>query len=112
MRRFALVVTTAVAALAFASCSQAGVSAADAYKIGRPPSPALGGGTIVNKVSVTGRKALRDSNQLALEAQAWLVAVIHLFESSKPEDMPAEAKKLIVDGCQEAPRLRVQNIGA
>ncbi|HEY5847682.1 MAG TPA: hypothetical protein VIT42_12925 [Microlunatus sp.] len=102
MRRLALVVTAVVAGLAFSSCSQAGVSAADAYKIGCPAvDSALGGGTIVNKVSVTGLKALRDTNQLGPEAQAWLVAVIQTLESSKPEDMPADAKKLIVDGCQQ-----------
>ena len=56
---------------------------------------------MVNKVSVSGLKALRDSNQLGPEAQAWLVAAIATLEASKPEDMPADAKKLVVDGCKQ-----------
>ena len=102
MRRLALALTAFAAALAFSSCGGAGVSAADAYKIGCPAvDSAFGGGTVINKVSVTGLKALRDSNQLGPEAQAWLEAVVQTLESSTPEDMPAEAKKLIVDGCEQ-----------
>ena len=102
MRRIILALAAIVTALTLTSCAQTGISAADAYKIGCPAvDSALGGGTVVNKVSVTGLKALRDSNQLGPEAQTWLVAVIATLESSKPEDMPADAKKLIVDGCQQ-----------
>ena len=97
-----LALAAVVTALTLTSCAQTGVSAADAYKIGCPAvDSALGGGTVVNQVSVAGLKALRDSNQLGPEAQTWLVAVIQTLESSKPEDMPADAKKLIVDGCKQ-----------
>ncbi len=97
-----LALAALVTALTLTSCAQTGVSAADAYKIGCPAvDSALGGGTVVNQVSVAGLKALRDSNQLGPEAQTWLVAVIQTLESSRPEDMPADAKKLIVDGCQQ-----------
>ena len=72
-----LALAALVTALTLTSCAQTGVSAADAYKIGCPAvDSALGGGTVVNKVSVAGLKALRDSNQLGPEAQTWLVAVI------------------------------------
>jgi hypothetical protein len=102
VRRFGLALAAVVTAVTLSACSETGVTAADAYKIGCPAvDSALGGGTAVNKVSVTGLKALRASNQLGPEAQAWLDAVIATLESSKPEDMPADAKRLIVDGCKQ-----------
>lgn len=102
MRRFGLALAAVVTVVGLSACTETGVSAADAYKIGCPAvDSALGGGTAVNKISVTGLKALRDTNQLGPEAQTWLEAVIATLESSRPEDMPPEAKKLIVDGCKQ-----------
>jgi outer membrane lipoprotein SlyB len=102
VRKVLLALAALVTALTLTSCAETGVSATDAYKIGCPAvDSALGGGTAINNVTVTGLKALRDSNQLGPEAQSWLVAVIGALESSKPEDMPADAKKLIIDGCEK-----------
>ncbi len=102
MRRIGLALAAVVTALTLTSCADAGVSAQDAYKIGCPAvDSALGGSSVVNNVTVTGLKALRDSGQLGPEAQGWLKAVIATLESSDPKDMPAEAKKLIVDGCKQ-----------
>ncbi len=95
-----LALAAVVTALTLTSCAETGVSATDAYKIGCPAvDSALGGSTVANKMTVTGLKALRDSKQLGPEAQGWLDAVIATLESSDPKDIPAEARKVIVDGC-------------
>ena len=97
-----LALAAVVTALTLTSCAEAGVSAQDAYKVGCPAvDSALGGSTVANKVTVTGLKALRDSNQLGPEAQGWLAAVITTLESSDPKDLPADVKKVVVDGCRD-----------
>lgn len=102
MRRLLLALGAVVTALTLTSCAGTGVSASDAYKIGCPAvDSVLGGSSVANNVTVTGLKALRDSGQLGPEAQGWLVAVITTLESSDPKDMPADAKKIIVDGCEQ-----------
>jgi hypothetical protein len=100
MKRAFAGVVALVALVALAGCSDSGVTSADAYKIGCPAvDSAIAGGSVTSKVTVAGLKKLRDSGQLGTEAQAWLVATISLLESAKPEDLPANTRKLIVDGC-------------
>lgn len=104
----------AAAALALgglAACSETGVSPADAYKIGCPAlDAAAAGGSAVNSAGVTGLKVLRDSGQLGPEAQTWLEAAIAALESGRPEELPAEAKALLVDGCARN-GYQLQNLG-
>jgi hypothetical protein len=115
MRRIVLalggLVTASVLTVGLGGCSQAGVSAQDAYKIGCPAvDTVLGGGDVANSVTVSGLKALRDSGQLGPEAQSWLEAAITTLESSDPKDIPADVRKVVVDGCAQN-GYRLQNLG-
>lgn len=90
------------ALIGLASCAEAGVSQADAYRIGCPAvDTAVGGGSVLGKASVTGLRKLSESGQLAPEPQRWLDATISLLESDDPQATPSEAKQLILDGCAE-----------
>jgi hypothetical protein len=96
-------VTVAVGGVALfgvAACSQANVTAEDAYKIGCPAvDSAVAGGSVANQATLAGLRALRDSSTLDPEPQKWLDATIAVLEN--PENVPPEAKKLIVDGCAD-----------
>lgn len=84
------------------ACAESGLTAQDAYQVGCPAvDAAVGGGSVVNTATVAGMKALRDSDQLNPEAQRWLVAAIGAIESADPNAMPADARKLVVDGCAD-----------
>jgi hypothetical protein len=99
---FVGLVTLLVVGGGLASCANAGVSAEDAYAIGCPAADAaLGGGSLGSKVAVTGLTKLRDSGQLGAEATTWADATIGLLESADLNDLPAEARALVVDGCAE-----------
>ena len=102
MRTIATAAVALAALIGLASCAEAGVSQADAYRIGCPAvDAAVGGGSVVGKASVTGLKKLSESGQLDPEPQKWLDATISLLESDDPEATPSEAKQLILDGCAE-----------
>ena len=86
------------AVIGLASCAQTGVSAADAYRVGCPAvDSAVAGGSVAGQAAVTGLKALRDSGTLDPQPTQWLDAAIGALED--PQDVPPEAKALIVDGC-------------
>ena len=51
------------------------------------------------KATVAGLKKLSASGQLDPEPQQWVDATISLLSVAKPEDIPADARKLIIDGC-------------
>ena len=83
-----------------AGCTTSEVQPEDVYKIGCPAvDAAVGGGRLTNKAAVAGLKHLRDSGRLNPEATAWVDATVGLLEASSVEDVPAEARRLIVDGC-------------
>ena len=110
MRRIVLALAAVLTAITLTSCSQAGVSAQDAYKIGCPAvDSVLGGGDVANQVTVTGLQALADSGQLGPEAQGWLEAAITTLKSSDPKDIPADVRKVVVDGCADN-GYRLQNL--
>lgn len=95
-----LAASLAVSALAWAGCSADTVGAADLYQVGCPAVDSVaGGGSLMNKATVAGLKRLRDSGQLGAEAQQWADAAITALESGKPEDLPAEVRTTIVEGC-------------
>ena len=102
MRTIAAAAVALAALVGLASCAEAGISQADAYRIGCPAvDAAVGGGSVVGKASLTGLKKLSESGQLDPEPQKWLDATISLLESDDPEATPSEAKQLILDGCAE-----------
>ena len=102
MRTLAAAAVALAALVGLASCAEAGVGQADAYRIGCPAvDAAVGGGSVVGKASVTGLRKLSESGQLDPEPQRWLDATISLLESDDPNATPSEAKQLITDGCAE-----------
>lgn len=108
LTRFA-VSAVAAGAIALTGCAQAGVSAADAYRIGCPALDAVAGsGTVVGKVALTGLEKLRDAGQLANEYKQWVDAAIQFLKDPATVD-PAQ-KKLIKDGCA-ANGYPVKNLG-
>jgi hypothetical protein len=101
-------VLAALALAASSGCAETGVSANDAYKIGCPAvDAAAAGGSAASSATAAGLKALRDSNQLAPEAQAWVEAAVAALEN--PDSLPADTKKMIIDGC-ERNGYRLQNL--
>ena len=101
--RLALVTVTLVGVVGFAGCSEATVTAEDAYKIGCPAvDVAVAGGGVAAKATVAGLKKLRDSGRLDPEPQKWLEATISLLEADgDPNKVSTEAKKLIITGCAD-----------
>ncbi len=98
MKRIISAVVASFAVLSLAGCAEAGISADDAYAIGCPAvDSAVATGSVANKATLAGLKALRDSGQLDAQGQAWVEATIAVIEN--PNDVPAEAKTLIIDGC-------------
>ncbi len=102
MRTIAAAAVALAALIGLASCAEAGVSQADAYRIGCPAvDAAAGGGSVASKASLTGLRKLSESGQLDPEPQKWLDATISLLESDDPQAAPSDAKQLILDGCAE-----------
>jgi hypothetical protein len=98
LRPLVLAATAVLALAGLPGCSEAGVAAADAYKIGCPAvDAAAAGGSAASSATVAGLKALRNSGQLGPEAQSWLEAAITALED--PDGLPPEAKQRIIDGC-------------
>jgi hypothetical protein len=99
MRRIAAAVL-AVLMLGFASCSQVNVEPQDAYKIGCPAvDGAVASGEVAKKATVAGLRRLSESGRLDPEPQRWVDAVISVLTAANPEDIPADTRKLIIDGC-------------
>ena len=99
MHRIATAVV-AVLLLSVAGCAQPDVKPEDAYRIGCPAvDGAVASGSVAKKATVAGLKKLSASGQLDPEPQQWVDATISLLSAAKPEDIPADARKLIIDGC-------------
>lgn len=82
------------------ACSSDSQGAEDAYKIGCPAlDAAVAGGSVANQAAVKGLQTIRDSGQLDPEPQKWVDAAIGVLESGSVQDVPAEARQLLVDGC-------------
>ena len=88
--------------LAVAGCAHADVKPKEAYRSGCPAvDGAVASGSVAKKATVGGLKKLSASGQLDREPQQWVDATISLLSAAKPEDIPADARALIVDGCAE-----------
>lgn len=96
----ALAAVALTGTMALTGCSQAGVTAADAYKIGCPAIDTVAAsGSVVGKVALAGLTQLRDSGTVTGESKQWLDASIGFLEN--PNNADANTKKLIVDGCAD-----------
>jgi hypothetical protein len=99
MRRVAAALMTALV-LALAACAEANVEPQDVYRVGCPAvDGAVSGGSVAKKATVAGLTRLSESGRLDPEPQRWLDAVISVLTSANPEDIPADARQLIIDGC-------------
>jgi hypothetical protein len=97
-----LAAAAAAAALATLSGCSSEITAADVYKVGCPAvDTVVGGGTLANKATVFGLEKLRDSGQLDPGAEQWVDSAIKVLQGAKPEDLPADAKSRIIDGCAQ-----------
>jgi len=102
LTRIGLLLAAGLAVTTLSSCSSDGQSAQDAYKIGCPAlDAAAAGGSVVNQAAVKALQAALDSGQLDPEPMKWVEAAIDVLTSSDPADIPAGAKKMLVDGCAE-----------
>lgn len=91
-----------MAVTSLTACSSASPTAEDAYAIGCPAvDAAVAGGSVANQAAVRALEVARDSGQLDPEPTAWVEAAIGVLTASDPNDIPADAKKLLVDGCAD-----------
>ncbi len=109
MHRSRLFAAVAAGAVVLSGCAEAGLSAQDAYKVGCPAIDAVAAsGSAVGKVAVAGLEQLRDSGSVTGESKQWLDLSIDFLKD--PGTMPAESKRLLVDGCS-ANGYTLQNVG-
>ena len=83
-------------------CTSDSPGTQDAYKIGCPAlDAAMAGGSVANQAAIKGLEAIRDSGQLDPEPAKWVDAALGALQSANPDDIPADARKLLVDGCAD-----------
>jgi hypothetical protein len=84
------------------ACSDTGITKTDAYSVGCPALDAVvGGGALGTKAAVAALKKIREQPDLDQQTQRWLDAAIGGLSTTDPNKMPAEAKALLVDGCEQ-----------
>lgn len=102
LHRAGLLVAAAVTVVGLTACSSDSQATQDAYKIGCPAvDTALAGGSVANQAAIKGLEAVRDSGQLDPQPTEWVDAALGVLTSSDPNDIPPDAKKLLVDGCRD-----------
>jgi hypothetical protein len=102
LRRLGLLLAAGLTVTGLTACASDGQAAEDAYKIGCPAlDAAVAGGSVVNEAAVKALQAAHDSGQLDPEPMKWVAAAIGVLTSSDPNDIPADARKLLVDGCAD-----------
>jgi len=83
-------------------CAEAGVGEQDAYAIACPAiDSVVGGGSAAGRATVAGLERIRDVTDPAPETRRWLDAAITLLQTADPDQLPAEARALLVDGCAD-----------
>ena len=102
IHRLGLLLAAVVTAVGLTACSSDSQASQDAYKVGCPAlDTALAGGSVANQAAIKGLEALRDSGQLDPQPKQFVEAALGVLTSANPDDIPADAKKLLVDGCSE-----------
>jgi hypothetical protein len=100
--RFGLLLAAGLTVTGLSACSSESVTAEDAYNIGCPAlDAAVAGGSVANTAAIKGLTAIRDSGQLDPQAQEWVDAAVTALESGSADDIPADARTLLVDGCAD-----------
>ena len=100
--RLGLLLAAGLTVTGLSACSSESVTAEDAYNIGCPAlDAAVAGGSVANTAAIKGLTAIRDSGQLDPQAQEWVDAAVTALESGSAEDIPADARTLLVDGCAD-----------
>jgi hypothetical protein len=108
LHRFGLLLAAGLAITGLTACASDSQAAEDAYKIGCPAlDAALAGGSVMNQAAIKGLEAIRDSGQLDPEPAKWVDTAIAVL--SDPSEVPDDAKKLLIDGC-EAHGYTLQNL--
>ena len=99
-RRLAVTIAAAACLAGIAGCSGSGITETDAYKIGCPAVDAvIAGGSLGSKATVAALEKLREQPDLSADTTKWLDAAIGALKTTDPNQMPGEAKSLLVDGC-------------
>jgi hypothetical protein len=100
--RFGLLLATVLTVAGLTGCTSDSQGAQDAYKIGCPAlDTAMAGGSVANQAAIKGLETIRDSGQLDPEPARWVDAALGALKSADPDDIPADARKLLVDGCAD-----------
>ena len=100
--RFGLLLATVLTVAGLTGCTSDSQGAQDAYKIGCPAlDTAMAGGSVANQAAIKGLEAIRDLGQLDPEPAKWVDAALGALQSANPDDIPAEARTLLVDGCAD-----------
>lgn len=100
--RVGLLVAAGLTVAGLTSCTSQPQAAEDAYRIGCPAlDTAMAGGSVANQAAVRGLEALRDSGQLDPDPAAWVDAAIGALQSADPDDIPTEARTLLIKGCAD-----------
>src|SRR5215210_727487 len=96
-RNLVVSLTAAVSLSGLVACSDAGITEADAYQIGCPALDAVvGGGSLGSKATVATLKKIREQPKLGDQTTRWLDAAIGALETTNPNDMPADAKAMLI----------------
>ena len=100
--RLGLLLAAGMTVTGLTACTSDTQGAQDAYKIGCPAlDTAMAGGSVANQAAIKGLEAVRDSGQLDPEPAKWVDAALGALKSANPDDIPADARKLLVDGCAD-----------
>ena len=98
----AMLTMVILSTMGLSACSADAQSAQDAYRIGCPAlDAAVSGGGTVKDATIKGLEVIRDSGQLDPQPQEWLDAAIKGLTAASPKDLPADARKTLVDGCAD-----------
>ena len=100
--RFGLLVAAATTVIGLTGCTSDSHGTQDAYKIGCPAlDAAMAGGSVANHAAIKGLETIRDSGQLDPEPATWVDAALGALKSANPDDIPADARRLLVEGCAD-----------
>lgn len=102
LHRLGLLLAAGLTVTGLTACSSQSTAADDAYQIGCPAlDAAVAGGSVVNEAAVKALEKARDSGQLDPQPTKWVEAAIAALTSAEPNDIPPDAKKLLIDGCAD-----------